>query len=117
MRSTAEKLIKEFISRAIEVKNNPYYLFKVKRAIVFGSYLSNEERISDIDIAIEIISKEVDTKKHKILVDKKIREVHNKGRQFRSDLEAIFWPQIEVEQYLRAKSSSISLEYVENDEI
>ena len=117
LRSTAEKLINDFIRRSMEVRNNDYFLFKVKQATVFGSYLSNADRIGDIDIAVEIIPKENNSDKHRILVEKRIEDVQIKGRRFKTHLEAIFWPQIEVEQFLRGRSSSISLEYVDQDEL
>jgi len=110
LRNTAERKIKEFVVRVIEVRDNNYYLFKVKQAAIFGSYLTNVERLSDIDIAVEIVPKENDSEKHRILVEKRIKEVQLAGRRFKSYLEALFWPRIEVEQFLRARSSSISLE-------
>ncbi len=116
-RSTADRLIKEFIIRIITIRDNDYYLFKVKRATIFGSYMSNANRLSDIDINLEIIPKEKDSDKHMKLVEKRLEDVQLRGRHFKSYLEAIFWPQTEVEQFLRAGSPSISLEIVDQNKL
>ncbi len=116
-RSTADRLISKFINRLKTVRDKDYYLFKVKKATIFGSYLSDTDRLSDIDIAIEIIPKEKNHDKHMKLVEKRLEDVQLKGRKFKTYLEAIFWPQTEVEQFLRAGSPSISLEIVDQDKL
>ena len=113
LRKTAERLIKEFVERSHKVREDPYFLYKVKRAIVFGSYLTNKDKINDIDIAIELIPKDNDSDKHIKLIKKRIDEAQNKGRKFNSYHDALFWPIAEVHSFLRGRSPSISLEYIE----
>lgn len=55
LRSTAERKINEFLERVKEVNRNDYYLYKIKKVVVFGSYLSDAEKLGDIDLAIEIV--------------------------------------------------------------
>jgi hypothetical protein len=51
LRRTAEKQLAEFLKRVEEVRDNPWFLYKVAKAYVFGSYLSDADTLGDIDIA------------------------------------------------------------------
>jgi hypothetical protein len=52
-KKTAEKVFSEFMERVKSANDNPYYLYKVTSVVLFGSYLSDNPRISDIDVAIK----------------------------------------------------------------
>ena len=60
-RATAEKALQQFLGRVEQVNNDPYFLGKVTRVVLFGSMLKPEtERLSDVDLAVEVASKEAD---------------------------------------------------------
>ena len=60
-RATAEKALQQFLDRVERVNNDPYFLGKVTRVVLFGSMLKPEvERLSDVDLAVELASKEAD---------------------------------------------------------
>jgi predicted nucleotidyltransferase len=60
-RATAEKALQQFLDRVERVNNDPYFLGKVVRVVLFGSMLKPEvERLSDVDLAVEVASKEAD---------------------------------------------------------
>jgi predicted nucleotidyltransferase len=113
-RSTAEKAIKGLLERVEELNSNPHYLWKVDKVIVFGSYLSGLPMINDVDIALEITTKENDLQIHNELRDKRIHEAKEGGKKFRSYLEELFWPFNEVVLFLKSRSRTLSLHPVDS---
>jgi hypothetical protein len=66
-RATAEEKLSGFLERVKIVRDAPYYLYRVTRVVVFGSYLSDSKDPGDIDLAIGIVHKERDLGKQKEL--------------------------------------------------
>lgn len=107
-RKTADRVFSDFMARVHEVKNNPNYLLKVKKVIVFGSYLTNKPKINDIDIAVELAWKE----EHKNIVEVSLNhaeKAREKGRRFSTYLEELGWPEQEIYLFLKSRSRTISL--------
>ena len=49
---TAEKALAQFLERVTRVNEDPYFLAKATRVVLFGSMLKPEvERLSDVDLA------------------------------------------------------------------
>ena len=111
-RSTANKIIEDFLNRVENINNNSKYLYKVKEVRLFGSYLDNKERIGDIDIAVNITPKYSKNKQIK-LEDIKIKEANRSDKNFKSSLDLLFWPYMEVCMYLKSRKRSISLHRIE----
>jgi predicted nucleotidyltransferase len=80
-RATADRLLSEFLGRVEQVNADAYYLFRVARVVVFGSYLSDAETLSDLDLAIHLDAKESDWDKHVALEDADQRS-SRRGSQF-----------------------------------
>jgi len=59
-RATAEKRVSEFLQRVKRVNTDDYYLYAVEKVIAFGSYLSDADRLNDIDLAVELRPKHGD---------------------------------------------------------
>ena len=54
-RKTAKKVLENIVQRIKEVNKNKEFIYKVTKAVLFGSYInSNKEKIGDLDIAIYI---------------------------------------------------------------
>lgn len=54
-RETAQKSIKNVIQRINEANRNDEFIYKITKAVLFGSYInSNKEKVGDLDIAIYI---------------------------------------------------------------
>lgn len=53
----AEAALRGFIQRCDEVRKDPTFLFKVSRARLFGSMLTEKQKVSDVDIAVKIVPK------------------------------------------------------------
>lgn len=108
-RRTAEQKLAEFLARARRINEDDYVLYRVKKVLVFGSYLTAAARINDIDVAIELVHRCQDPDKHSTLHDARIQEGVRSGRRFGSISEEVAWPQTEVLLALKAKSRAISL--------
>ena len=66
LRKTAERKISELLERVKIINTSPRYLFEVTKVIVFGSYLTEKQKINDIDIAVTLERKEADNNKFEI---------------------------------------------------
>lgn len=62
---TATKALSEFIKRVELVNANPKYLYSVRHVAVFGSFLQWEDRLGDVDAAVDLKSRVVLDKEHK----------------------------------------------------
>jgi predicted nucleotidyltransferase len=114
LRASADKRLKEFIERVEEVRTNPHYLYKVRRVILFGSYLTSKDRINDIDLCVSLVVKEKDKEKQDRLREQRIEEALRQGKSFKTFVDRITWPQVVVLKFIKAKSRSISL-HTESD--
>ena len=63
-RERATELLNLLKQRAVEVNRDPQYIWAVCRLVVFGSYLSNKERLGDLDVAVEVVPKTRNHDKH-----------------------------------------------------
>lgn len=55
LRKTAEVVLKNVIQKIKEVNQNEEFIYRVTKAVLFGSYInSTKEKIGDLDIAIYI---------------------------------------------------------------
>lgn len=108
-RKTAEGCLHEFMERVKQVNKDPYYLHKVTKVFLFGSYLSEADVVNDVDVAVALESKEPETKKRERIEMKRIEQVEKKGRRFPTIIDRVSWPQEEVILYLKSRSRVISL--------
>jgi predicted nucleotidyltransferase len=108
-RAKAEQKLNEFLERVKKVNEEDYFLFEVKKVVLFGSYISSKESVNDIDIAIELVCKVTNRGRYEELARDRVKEAHQNGRTFSNSLDEIFWPQTEVRRYLKARSRVISL--------
>jgi predicted nucleotidyltransferase len=107
--ATARRELEEFLNRVHIVNDSDYFLFRVRKALVFGSYLRGEERLNDIDVAVELVHRETDSKRRRAANQKRVEEALRKGRRFNNLTEELSWPQQEVILYLKARSRAIAL--------
>jgi hypothetical protein len=87
-RQSAEKTMSEFLKRVGEVNSNTYFLYRVQKAVVFGSFLSDAPFIGDLDIAVDLSPKENDARKHSELIRTRADEAISRGREFSNFVEA-----------------------------
>lgn len=109
-RAIAERELQRFLERTAEVRDSTYWLWKVNRAILFGSLLTTDKpKVSDVDIAVELVPKEKDPGKLSKLVQARIEAVIKSGKRFRNLTEEVSWPYFEVFRFLKSGSRVISL--------
>jgi hypothetical protein len=108
-RETADRLLSELLHRIKLLNANEYFLARVRRAVVFGSYLGEASRIGDVDVAIECIRREEDYDKHYAANSRRVEEETWKGRSFSNMVERAFWWQREAMLFLRDRKRGLSL--------
>lgn len=107
-RKTADKKLAAFLERVRALNANDYYLYKVSRVVVFGSYLSDKPRPNDIDVAVELTKRDPGDswgKRSKARTSQAI----GSGRRFSNIVSQLFWPHSEVLLFLKSRSRAISL--------
>ena len=62
-RRNAERKLSEFMDRVREVNEAGRFLFRVRKVVLFGSFLTESSTIGDLDIAIDLVPKEPDSEK------------------------------------------------------
>jgi predicted nucleotidyltransferase len=109
-RATAEKALQQFLGRVEQVNNDPYFLGKVTKVVLFGSMLKPViEPVSDVDVAAEVTSKEADFDRARVKNYERVEKLATQGHRFRNFLEqegCWYW---EVFGFLKGRSRVISL--------
>jgi predicted nucleotidyltransferase len=109
-RVTAERALAQFLDRVRRVEQDPYFLAKVTRLILFGSLLKPEaQRLSDVDLAVELVPKETDNKRAQVLNRQRAEELADRGHRFRSFLEVEHCWHRETFKFLKGGSRVIAL--------
>jgi predicted nucleotidyltransferase len=109
-RATAEKALQQFLDRVERVNNDPYFLGKVTRVVLFGSMLKPEvERLSDVDVAVEVASKEADFDRARVKNYERVEKLAAQGHRFGNFLEQEVCWYWEVFGYLKGHSRVIAL--------
>lgn len=107
-RKTADRVVEEFMNRVKSINSDSYFLYKVSKVDIFGSYLTDKEKISDIDISVEIQPK-YNTEEQWEKEEARRQEACDKGINFPNIVEQLCWPMTEVLKRLKNHSRAISL--------
>jgi predicted nucleotidyltransferase len=106
-RAKADSVMGEFLKR-VELGNaSSHYLYRVKTAVIFGSYVTTDGAVGDIDIAIALEQKSIPNWME--AAKKYSKDAEAAGRRFRSFIEFLCWPEIDVRQFLKGRSRVLSL--------
>ena len=109
-RATAEKALAQFLDRVTEVNQNAYFLGRVIRAVLFGSMLKPQvERLSDVDLAVELAPKEADIDRALLKNQQRVEELSGQGHRFRHFLELEACWYFETFHFLKGRSRVIAL--------
>ena len=109
-RETADRLLSELLDRITALNSDGRFLARVHKAVAFGSYIGNADRIGDLDIAIELVRREPDFQKHMEANNRRVTEEFARGRRFDSILDQVFWWQREAMLFLRDRRRGLSLQ-------
>jgi hypothetical protein len=113
-RKTADRKLSELLTRCKKLNENDMFCYKINRVILYGSYLTNKERISDVDIAMEIEQREKDIDKRKIAKQAAIDRAHTQGKSFTSFISRLFYPYDEVYYFLKSRCRTVSIHLYES---
>jgi hypothetical protein len=108
-RETAADKLNEFVERAHKVNDDPHYLFRVARAVVYGPYLTPSAKLKNIDIAVELQPREKNKLKHEQRMKERADEAKASGKRFASYAKRREWGRQEVLDFLKARSRAISV--------
>jgi len=109
-RATAERALAQFLDRVMRVDHDPYFLARVTRVVLFGSMLKPEmQRLSDVDLAVELAPKEADYERARALNRQRAEELASRGHQFRNFLEVEHCWHRETFKFLKSRSRVIAL--------
>lgn len=105
-RTTAQVALAEFIERLKQVNRDARYLCAVRKAVVFGSFLSDKERLGDVDVAVDIASR---IPLQGNWAEQFLKHARESGRYFGTFDAELDWPRREVLLALKARKRTISI--------
>ena len=87
-----ERVLQEFLERVDQVNSDAYFLARVSRVVLFGSYLRPElDRLGDIDIAVELRPKESDYQRVREATERRLADLADRGRRVAGLLARESW--------------------------
>jgi DNA-binding Lrp family transcriptional regulator len=108
-RRNAERKLSEFMDRVREINEAGRFLFCVRKVVVFGSFLTESSAIGDLDIAIDLVPKEPDARKHSEQILTHANAAALSGKRFQNFVQRLDFAAQEVRSYLKARSRIIQL--------
>lgn len=108
-RQSAGNVLRELLDRVKGVNARGDLAYLVETVVVFGSYLSDAKRLSDLDVAVELSPRSSDDQTWERLRKASLDRADAAGRRFRNVVEQVCWPQLEVLAILKNRSRTISL--------
>jgi DNA-binding MarR family transcriptional regulator len=108
-RETAADKLDELVERAHKVNDDPHYLFRVVRAVVYGPYLTETAKLKNIDIAVELRPKEKNKQKQEQRMKERADEAEATGKRSASYAKRRDWGRQEVLDFLKSRSRAISI--------
>jgi predicted nucleotidyltransferase len=107
-RKTADKAIAQVKERIAEVNVSNEYLYRVRKAVLFGPYVRNAAAIKDVDVAIELEPKLTGSALERAEERQRI-EADDGGKRFKSFADRREWPKNKVRAYLKGRSRAVAL--------
>src|SRR5260370_7931706 len=75
-RQTAERTLAEFLERVRRVNGDEYFLAKVTKVVLFGSFLHDDmDRLSDVDGAVQLEPKQPDVQPSCVLHEERVPDL------------------------------------------
>jgi len=109
-RATADRLLSELLQRIELLNSDNRFLARVAKAVVFGSYLGKDDRIGDVDVAVQVVPREPDFEKHTKANSRRVAQEFARGRRFSNIVAQAFWWQSEAMLFLRNRKRALSLQ-------
>jgi hypothetical protein len=109
-RKTAERLLEQFLERVRRVNSTQEYVYRVEHVVLFGSMLSDIDRLGDVDVAVQLQPKVNEDAAFQEWSMARRRAAEAKGRNFYGILDWAMWPTQEIFLQLKARSTGLSLQ-------
>jgi predicted nucleotidyltransferase len=109
-RKTADRVLQDFMIRVEEINASDEYLMSVARVVVFGSYLTDKDRIGDLDIAVDLKKRwesGMPTERYSELMHAHFRK---SGRTTKTITDHLAWPSEQVKLRLKNRTRTISIQ-------
>lgn len=110
-RETAERHLGALLERVKALADRDF-LYLAAEVLVFGSYLGDASCLGDLDIAIRLVPKIEDQERFWQLCQERSR---NANRSFGTFLESLYWPEMEVRQFLNARTHGLAVRWEIDD--
>jgi hypothetical protein len=108
-RKTGDRILEQFLKRVHTVNATSKYLYRLEAVVLFGSMLSDVERLGDVDDAIDLQPKVTEETSFQEWCMARRRVAEAERRSFRTTFEWATWPKLEILLLLKALSRSLSL--------
>jgi predicted nucleotidyltransferase len=116
-RTSADQRLAEFLDRVRQVNRDPYWLYRVRKVVLFGSMLTESPTVNDVDLAVELSPKIEDRDELWHRKTERTEEAVHSGRRFRNISDQVGWPKKEIFMFLRARTRTLSVvDYAEEKE-
>ena len=102
-RAEASSRLEHFLERVELVNADDSLPHRVGKVVIFGSYLSNQERLGDIDLGPQYADRWAEA------VLARAESAERRGRHFRGFLDRLTWAEDEVKRLLRGGARLLSL--------
>jgi predicted nucleotidyltransferase len=108
-RAEASRQLEQFLVRVALVNADDSWLHRIGKVVIFGSYLSNQEWLGDIDLAIRLDRRPQFADRWAEAVLARAESAERRGRHFRGFIDRLAWAENEVKQNLRGGVRLLSL--------
>ena len=106
-RQTAENALVGLLARVKEYNSDPNKLLTVETVAIFGSFLGENERLGDLDIAVKCRHRDANDPDPAATA---LAYAERSGRHFSNIVEWISWPETELRQILKARKRTIAIQ-------
>jgi predicted transcriptional regulator len=106
-RHAAQEALTGLLARAEQYNSDPDKLLAVEAIVVFGSFLGENEKLGDLDIALK--SRRRDPKDPDPSATA-LAYAERSGRHFSNIVEWLSWPDTELRQILKARKRTIAIQ-------
>lgn len=114
-REKTDKIVADLMLRIEEININDYYLYRVSKILLFGSYINKEAvDFGDIDIAFELEKKIKDSEAFEKLNRQFVKKAKDRGKRFSSFIDEMFYSRHVVLLKLKNRNRYISLHEMED---
>ncbi len=113
-RKTANRLLEDLLKRIEALNKDGRFLAWVEKAVVFGSYLGDTDRLGDVDVAVQLLRREPDFDKHMEANRRRVSKEMESGRHFSNIVEQLYWWNREAMLFLQYRKRGLSLHEYES---